>query len=102
MGRGKGHRRQEDYGTRLEISLLKAGFDIHVTVSGDKSQRIDMTYVLMNRPMVYKIMNEMAFPTDTAKKGFQHLTLSDGYHRRWEYEHDIARTSQWVQTVTSD
>jgi hypothetical protein len=31
-----------------------------------------MTYVLMNRPMVYKIMNEMAFPTDTAKKGFQH------------------------------
>jgi hypothetical protein len=88
---------RNDYGIRLENSLLKAGFDMHIKVSGEKSERIEIRYVLMSRPMVYHIINEsefQSFRADTAKKGFQYMTLTDG-NTFYMYKWNPQRT-QWL------
>jgi hypothetical protein len=101
---------RKDYATRLQASLLKAGFNFHILASGERSERIVMAYVLMSRPMAYKIMHEMAFPIDAEQKGFQHITLCDDAQRPrrvWEYVRDQRyrpefQSTDWVAIVVSD
>ncbi|TAK47210.1 MAG: hypothetical protein EPO23_12255 [Xanthobacteraceae bacterium] len=73
----------------FEETFLKKGLDVSITVSGRKNTTLEISYVLMNRPLVYKITNEFGFLERAWNLGFEKVILSNGYGlytNRWVYE----------------
>lgn len=74
---------REAFANYAEEHFLKSGHDFHVTVNGPNKTTITFKYVLMSRPMVYKINNETSFMTRLRSEGFRKLIMTDGYNETW-------------------
>lgn len=68
----------------VERGLLSKGYDATVTVSGPENRTIRITYVLMNRPTVYQLV-EGGFLDQLRAQGFRKVIFSDGYGSTWWY-----------------
>lgn len=68
----------------VERGLLSQGYDATVTVSGPENRTIKITYILMNRPTVYQLV-EAGFLDQLRDQGFRKVIFSDGYDSTWWY-----------------
>lgn len=75
-----------DYADTAETNFLKAGMDVTVSVTGDQKQTLTLSWVLMNRPQVYNLINERSFYSTIESLGFKVVVLTDGYDSTWRYK----------------
>lgn len=61
-----------------EKKLLLAGMDAHVTVNGSWNTVLHIEWILMSRPLAYKLAHEGDFLADLGKAGFVKVVLTDG------------------------
>jgi hypothetical protein len=77
------------FANNLDTNFLKDGRDAHFTVAGSKNTTLEMNYVLINRPFVYKITNETQFLQDAWAAGFKKVIFRSGYgygSNAWTYD----------------
>jgi hypothetical protein len=72
-----------DYAHNYEELCLKAGMDATVRVEGKSGETLVITYVLVNRPFVYNMMNDSETMTTWRNHGFKKVQFSDGYESSW-------------------
>ena len=77
---------RKDYASPMERLLLEGGMDAVVTASGPGATTLTVRYVLMNRPLVYKLVNDTDFIANRKKEGFRRAVFTDGYDRTWSYD----------------
>lgn len=68
----------------VERGMLAKGYDVTVTVSGPRNTTIKITYVLMNRPMVYQL-EQSGLLNQLRGQGFRKVIFADGYGTWWSY-----------------
>lgn len=71
----------EDY----ERGLLDQGMDATVRSEGTNADSLTITYVLMGRPAVYKLINDSELMSQWKALGFKKVRFSDGYDASWTY-----------------
>lgn len=69
----------------VERGMLSKGYDMTVTVSGRGNRTIKITYVLMNRPLVYQMV-EAGMLNQLREQGFHKVIFADGYGTWWSYD----------------
>jgi len=69
---------------KLEDEFLKKGMDVHF--DWPKKDTLRMKYVLMSRPMVYKIQNETDFMANLARLGVKRVIFTDGFNETWTFD----------------
>lgn len=72
---GDGRKR---FAERLDTTFLKNGQDATFKVSGPKNTVLEMNYVLINRPAIYKITRETRFLQDAWEVGFKKVLFRNG------------------------
>ncbi len=77
---------REQMADRMETNLLSQGMDVRIKLSGPGKTVMKMTYVLMSRPLVYKLTNESDFLDNLKKAGFKKVIFHDGYNYSWTYD----------------
>lgn len=77
---------RKSFSENLDTTFLKAGRDVHISVSGPKNTILRINYVLLNRPAVYQIQNETDFLERAWRAGFKRVILGDGYTSAWEFK----------------
>ncbi len=80
-----------DYAATLENRYLKNGMDFTVRANGDKKTTLTLSYVLMSRPTVYNLVNDLVFIPSLADLGFKIVVFTDGYNSTWRYNIDEKR-----------
>lgn len=78
-------KQREEISKTLETEYLKKGMDVHIRLSGTNKTVMRLEYILMSRPLVYKIANETDFLESMEKIGFKKVIFSDGYNYSWSY-----------------
>lgn len=63
----------------LDTLSLKAGKDANYKVSGPKNTVLTMTYVMINRPFVYNLVNENRFLERAWEAGFKRVVFRNGF-----------------------
>ena len=76
---------RKDFAREAENRFLSSGLDFTVKASGKGNTTITYTYILMSRPMVYKLVNESNLLRDLKTIGFKKVTF-DGYDYRSSYD----------------
>lgn len=66
------------FAKNIDITFLKAGSDVGVAASGPKNTVLTISYVLMNRPLVYQIETQSRFLQNAWDAGFKKVILTDG------------------------
>lgn len=74
------------YADLLERNFLDKGFDFTVTVSGQDNALLKIKWVLMSRPLVYKMTKDGELLDIWKKMGFKKVIFSDGYRTSWTYD----------------
>ncbi len=74
------------YPALLERNFLKQGMDVYVTVEGQEATTLRVKYVLMSRPMVYKIQTETDFVQNCRAMGFKKVIMDDGFRSTWVFD----------------
>jgi len=72
------------FAQRYENDLLSKGMDIDVSLSGIDKKTIKIKYILMNRPLVYKLVIEARILEKFKAMGFTRAILTDGYNYTWD------------------
>jgi hypothetical protein len=76
---------RKSYADVYERDLLQAGQDVTVRTQGKNADTLSITYVLINRPFVYQLMNDRELNSKWISLGFKTVRLSDGYDKSWSY-----------------
>jgi hypothetical protein len=76
---------RENIANELEKRYLSNGMDVRITLSGPEKTIMRMEYVLMSRPLIYKITNETDFLQNLKTLGFKKVIFTDGYYHSWTY-----------------
>ena len=71
------------YVKTYELGLLGEGMDATVRTDGTHADTLVITYILVNRPLVYKMINDSETMTEWATYGFKKVRFSDGYDSSW-------------------
>jgi hypothetical protein len=74
------------YAGDYERALLQDGEDATVRAQGKNADTLSITYVLINRPFVYQLMNNQELNSRWIALGFKTVRLSDGYEKSWSYK----------------
>lgn len=74
------------YASAMEEIFVKSGMDVKVTAGGAKKDRLTLKYVLMSKPMVYKLDNEVKLSEQARTFGFKKITYTDGYNESWNQD----------------
>jgi len=74
------------YAKDYELSLLGAGMDATVRAVGRNAETLTITFVLVNRPLVYQIENDHKLSSVWLSHGFTNVHLSDGFDSSWSYK----------------
>jgi hypothetical protein len=69
----------------IETDFLKAGMDVSVYAEGEATTTLRLKYVLMSRPLVYKLANDTKLIEGAKAAGFRSIIFADGYRSRWVY-----------------
>lgn len=76
---------RQAYAETLEKTYLEQGMDVSVSLSGPDNTTIKLKYVLMSRPMVYKLTNDAEAMGRLRELGFKKAIFTDGYFHTWDY-----------------
>jgi len=76
------------YAKDYERSLLGEGMDATVRATGQNAETLSITFVLVNRPLVYKLENDRDMAKTLLSYGFTDVRLSDGFDSSWSYKLD--------------
>lgn len=79
-------KQRKEFADRYERSLLNEGMDVHVSVSGKNDTTLRMKWVLMSRPLVYKIINDENNMSNLKRMGFERIVFTDGYDSTWSID----------------
>ena len=79
---------RKEYANDLETIYLKQGMDVQVSVAGNKSTTLVLRYALMNRPMVFNMINDTKIVATWKEAGFTATRFTDGFSRTWNCELD--------------
>jgi hypothetical protein len=74
---------RKDFAKKYEMSLLDKGMDTAVSTLGKNYSILQIKWVLMNRPLVYKFINDEAAMSNLKKMGFKRIVFTDGYNKTW-------------------
>ncbi len=74
---------RKEFAKKYELSLLDAGMDTTITTLGKNHSTLRIKWVLMSRPLVYKLINDGATMANLRKLGFEKVVFTDGYDRTW-------------------
>ena len=72
-----------DYAEKYEGLMLKAGMDATVRAEGKNADTLVITYILVDRPLVYNMINDSDTMTVWRTFGFKKVRFSDGYEKSW-------------------
>lgn len=70
---------REDMATRMETTLLEQGIDARVSLKGKTKNEMTVQWILMTRPIAYKLIVESGLGANLEKAGFKKVTLTNGY-----------------------
>jgi hypothetical protein len=70
----------------LERKYLEKGLDIYVTSIGPDKTTIKLKYILMSRPLLYKLLSETQFLDELKSHGFKKAIFTDGYRDTWDFD----------------
>jgi len=79
-------RRRILYASALEHLYLEKGMDVTVRAEGNQNRQLRMTYVLMSRPLVYKLHNHDSFEQAAGIFGFRTVIYSDVFDKYWSID----------------
>jgi hypothetical protein len=74
------------YAQEYERALLEAGGDYTVRAQGPNADILSVTFVLINRPFVYKMENDDGLNATWISLGFKSVRLGDGFDSSWSYK----------------
>jgi len=77
---------REEFASSYEQRMLSEGMDVHVRVSGNDKKTIQVKWVLLSRPLVYKLTREGDMLENFNSMGFTKVILTDGYNSTWSYD----------------
>lgn len=67
----------------METTFLDGGSDVYVSAEGKEFRTLRIRYILMSRPLVYKIQKNAAVLDNWRDLGFREVILTDGYNSVW-------------------
>lgn len=70
----------------MEQKMLAQGMDFYFSAEGKNADILRVKYVLMSRPLVYKITTETEFLENMKKTGVKKVIFTDGYDDSWTYD----------------
>jgi hypothetical protein len=73
------------FAKEYERGLLQAGMDATVRAEGKNADTLTITFVLVNRPLVYNMINDSATMSEWSSMGFKKVRFSDGYESSWSH-----------------
>lgn len=71
------------YASSAEQIFVKNGMDVKVSALGANKARLQLKYVLMSKPLVYKFQNEMKLDEQARFFSFKKIIYTDGYDSTW-------------------
>jgi hypothetical protein len=74
---------RESYARTTENKMLQEGHDMTVRAEGPYKETLRLTYVLINRPFVYQLINDPEFMMNLRGLGFRRVIFTDGYDAVW-------------------
>lgn len=80
---------RKQFAEELEQNMLAQGDDVSIAAVGPNSETLRIRWVLIDRPFVYKFINQSTVQVQMIKAaGFKKLILTDGYDKSWSYDVD--------------
>lgn len=70
----------------MERKMLSEGYDFTFSTSGAEDDVLTIKFVLMSRPIVYKLTNESDFLQNMKKVGLKKVIFTDGYGDSWSFD----------------
>lgn len=77
---------RKSHAEQMEDRFLTAGFDMHVYAEGDAATTLRLRYVLMSRPVIYKLVNETKLREDARRLGFRRIVFASGHDTPYVYD----------------
>lgn len=77
---------RKEFAKQYELSLLDQGMDTRISTLGKDHSTLKIEWVLMSRPLVYKMINDSSVMSNLKKLGFKKIVFSDGYNHTWTSE----------------
>jgi len=77
---------RKEFVRKLENDFLGNGVDVRLTTSGAKGTILNLRYVLVSRPLLYKLANESTFLENAKHVGFARVHFTDGYGAAANYD----------------
>jgi hypothetical protein len=75
-----------DFASGFERTLLSKGMDVDATASGPEKKHFKLKYILMNKPLVYKLTVEGNMMENLHALGFTKAVLTDGHYNTWNFD----------------
>lgn len=66
-----------------EQEMLGKGLDVYASTHGKDHTTFKIKYILTNRPLVHKLINNSEFTGNLKGLGFKKLIMTDGYRDTW-------------------
>ena len=70
-----------------EYLSLSRGQDVTARAIGKDKTTFKLTYILINRPFVHQMSNDMEFTRTMRQFGFKKVILSNGYSNSWTLDY---------------
>jgi hypothetical protein len=77
---------RQNFVDAYERQLLDQGMDVYVSALGKTKQTLKVKWVLVSRPLVYKMINNPDFVSKLRELGFKKLIMTDGYNDTWSID----------------
>lgn len=71
------------YASATEEIFIKEGMDVKVIASGTKKDQLQLKYILMSQPLVYRFHNEVKISEQAKAFGFKKILYSNGHDKTW-------------------
>jgi RNA polymerase subunit RPABC4/transcription elongation factor Spt4 len=71
------------FAKEYERQLLDKGMDVYVSTQGKDKSVLRVKWVLVSRPLVYKMINDGSVMGNLRNLGFKKLIMTDGYDSSW-------------------
>lgn len=81
---GIAHRKR--FADEYERNLLDEGMDVHVATLGKTHTTLQIKWILVNRPIIYKMINDETAMGNLRNLGFKKLVMTDGYDSTWNID----------------
>lgn len=66
-----------------EQDMLNKGLDVYASTHGKDHTTFKIKYILTNRPLVHKLINDENFTGTLKGMGFKKIIMTDGYNDTW-------------------